>query len=84
MELYRVLAACSIPYLDTWGDYQVANLDFLAFRYLRASQGFESVCEGKRTGPFQDQACGMADLARELHRIQAEGEPYGAAAYYTP
>ncbi|MBU8871889.1 MAG: hypothetical protein KOO60_13565 [Gemmatimonadales bacterium] len=83
-EIYQILAGCSIPFLDTWGVYQVANLDFLSARYQRASQGFASVCERKRTGSFQDQACVMAQLALEISRIQERGEPYGAKAFYTP
>jgi len=83
-ELYEILSRCSIASLAGWGQYQVANLDFLAARYLSAANGFTAVCRGKRMGSWQDHACSMVDIAEELERIRSEGEPYGAAAFYTP
>jgi hypothetical protein len=82
--LYQALAECSIPTLNSWGQYQTANMAFLNSQYLLASQGFETVCKGKRAGSFQDHACAMVDLAVELQRIQSEGKPYGTAAFFTP
>jgi hypothetical protein len=82
--LYDILAHSSLPELSTWGRYQTANLDFLNGRYLRASEGFRRVCESRRIGSYQDQACEMATLAQEIERIKSEGEPYGAGSFYTP
>lgn len=81
-DLYQVLAGSELTELTNWGVNQLANLDFLDGNYLRASQGFESVCQAKRTGSFQDNACEMARMTREIQRIQIEGKPYGTAAYY--
>lgn len=82
--MYQALAACTIPSLNSWGTYQSANMAFLNSEYLVASQGFENVCKGKRSGSFQDHACAMATLSIELQRIQSEGKPYGSAAFYNP
>ena len=81
-DLYRSLIDSRIDELRIWSRYQVANIDFLAGRYLRASQGFKDVCDATRLGSWQDQACDMADVAGELERIRAEGEAYGAAVFY--
>lgn len=81
-DLYRALANSQIDELRIWGQYQMANIDFLAGRYLKASQGFKNVCDATRLGSWQDQACAMADVAGELERIRAEGEAYGAAVFY--
>ena len=81
-DLYRSLVDSQIDELRVWGRYQVANIDFLAGRYLRASQGFKEVCDATRLGSWQDQACAMADVAGEMERIRAEGEAYGAAVFY--
>ncbi len=83
-ELYEVLAASSLPQLASWGGYQVANLDLLDGRYLRASEGFKRVCEAKRQGSWQDQACAMTDLATQIDKLKSEGETYGASAFYRP
>lgn len=81
-DLYGALAGSQIVELTNWGVQQTANLDFLDGRYLRASEGFQRVCDAKRTGSYQDHACEMARLTRELERIYSEGKPYGTAAYY--
>ncbi len=83
-SLYEVLANSQVPELSTWGSYQVANLDLLSGRYLRASEGFKRVCESKRLGSWQDQACEMAKVASEIERIKSKGEPYGAGSFYNP
>ncbi len=83
-QLYEILAHSPLPDLCTWGRYQVANIDFLHGRYLRASEGFNRVCEAERKGSWQDQACAMAEVAKEIERIKSEGEPYGAGSFYTP
>lgn len=83
-DLYRTLSSSRVQSLKMWGKYQTAGLDFLASRYLRAGNGFQEVCEGPRFGSWQDQACAMLEIARELERIKAEGEPYGVANYYRP
>jgi len=84
MALYKLLVNSELPELSTWGRFQIANMDFLAGRYLRASEGFNRVCEAKRLGSWQDQACEMATVAKEIERIKSEGEPYGAGTFYTP
>lgn len=84
LSLYKILENSILPELSTWGRYQVAGLDFLSGRYLRASEGFRRVCESKRLGSWQDQACEMANVAKEIERIKSEGEPYGAGSFYTP
>lgn len=81
-ELYGHLAHSSQGALAAWGNYQTAGLDMAAGRYRRAVTGFEAVCEGTRYGIWQDQACALRDLATEMERIRAEGEPYGTAAFY--
>ena len=83
-ELYEVLASSSLPALASWGGYQVANLDLLEGRYLRASEGFKRICEAKRHGSWQDHACAMTDLSAEIERLKSEGEPYGVSAFYRP
>ncbi len=82
--LYDVLENSKSPKLATWGRYQIANLDFLNGLYLRASEGFKRICDGKRQGSWQDHACEMAKVATEIERIKSEGEPYGAGSFYTP
>lgn len=82
--LYEVLSNSKLPELNTWGTYQVANLDFLSGLYLRASEGFKRICDTKRLGSYQDQACEMATVASEIERIKSEGEPYGAGSFYNP
>ncbi len=84
LPLYKLLENSVVPELSTWGRYQIANLDFLSGRYLRASEGFKRVCEAKRIGSWQDQSCEMAKVAKEIERIKSEGEPYGAGSFYTP
>ncbi len=81
-DLYRTLSGSRVLELKLWGKYQLAGLAFIDNNYLRAGNGFEEVCAGTRFGTWQDQACAMADIARELERIKAEGEPYGVANYY--
>ncbi len=83
-SLYNLLKNSALPELSTWGRYQIANMDFLAGRYLRASEGFKRVCDAKRLGTWQDQACEMTLIASEIERIKSEGEPYGAGSFYTP
>jgi len=84
MSLYKLLVNSKLPELSTWGRFQIANMDFLAGRYLRASEGFKRVCDAKRMGSWQDQACEMVNVAKEIERIKSEGEPYGAGSFYTP
>ena len=81
-KLYRHLGASSRRDLAMWGRYQTAGLDMAAGRYRPAMNGFVTVCEGRRYGTWQDQACALRDLAREMERIRSEGEPYGIAAFY--
>ncbi len=81
-DLYRTLSSSRVQELKMWGKYQIAGLDFIESNYLRAGNGFQEVCEGKRYGSWQEQACAMMDIAMELERIKAEGEPYGVANYY--
>lgn len=81
-DLYEALSGSNITEMANWGLHQTANLDFLDGRYLRSSEGFQRVCDAKRTGSYQDHACEMARMTRELERIYAEGKPYGTAAYY--
>ncbi|MCB1183251.1 hypothetical protein KDM41_07445 [bacterium] len=82
--LYRALADCAVGRLRMWGKNQLAGLDFIEHRYLSAGAGFEEVCEGTRFGAWQDQACAMVEIAREMERIKGEGEPYGVAQFYRP
>jgi len=82
--LYEVLAKSESPALSTWGRYQIANLDFLNGRYLRASEGFKRVCDAKRQGSWQDQACEMTKVASEIERNKSKGEPYGSGSFYNP
>ena len=84
MELYKLLVNSPLPELSTWGRFQIANMDFLAGRYLRASEGFQRVCDAQRLGSWQDQSCEMVKVAKEIERIKSEGEPYGAGSFYTP
>ena len=83
-SLYRILKNSPLPELSTWARYQIANMDFLEGRYLRASEGYKRVCDAKRLGSWQDQACEMTLIASEIERIKSEGEPYGAGSFYTP
>jgi len=83
-ELYKTLKSSRVMKLKTWAVYQLAGLDFIESRYLRAGGGFQEVCETTRYGSWQDQACAMKDIAVELERIKSEGEPYGVANYYRP
>lgn len=83
-DLYRILAASAIPELKVWGACQLAGLDFLAGRFLEAAQGYTQACEADRLGAWQDQACAMAVVAKELQRIRTEGEPYGTAQFFAP
>ena len=83
-ELYRHLASSSLEKLAMWGRYQVAGIDLANARYRAAVTGFTAVCEGTRFGSWQDMACDLRELAREMERIRAEGEPYGTAAFYRP
>lgn len=82
--LYKILEKSKVPELSTWGRFQIANMDLLAGRYLRASEGFKRVCESTRLGSWQDQACEMVNVAKEIERIKSEGEPYGTGSFYTP
>ena len=83
-DLYRILAASAVTELQVWGAYQLAGLDFLGGRFLESAQGYTHVCEAERLGAWQDQACAMADVAKELQRIRTEGEPYGTAQFFAP
>ena len=83
-RLYRAVADCAVGRLRMWGKNQLAGLDFIEHRYLSAGAGFEEVCEGTRFGAWQDQACAMVEIAREMERIKGEGEPYGVAQFYRP
>ncbi len=82
--LYEVLRESSLDELRIWSLYQVANLDFLATDFGKAANGYDLVCSAHRLGTWQDQACEMATMARELERIKNEGEAYGAAQFYQP
>ena len=81
-DLYRTLSSSRMLELKLWGKYQLAGLAFIDNNYLGAGKGFTEVCEGTRLGAWQDHACAMVEIARELERIKAEGEPYGVANYY--
>lgn len=80
--LYNTLKDSSLDLVRTWSVYQLANIDFLASRFDKAANGFDETCEARRLGTWQDQACSMATIAREIARIQTEGEPYGTAQFY--
>ena len=80
--LYRLLQGSSLPGLQLWGTYQVAGLDLASARYTEAVAGYESVCEATRLATWQDQACALREVARELERIRGEGEQYGTAAFF--
>ncbi|MBE0565567.1 MAG: hypothetical protein IH621_06420 [Krumholzibacteria bacterium] len=80
--LYRLLAGSSLPRLQLWGVYQIAGLDLASAHYGAAAAAYESICAGPRLGSWQDQACALKDVARELERIRAEGESYGTAAFF--
>lgn len=80
--LYRLLAGSSLPRLQLWAVYQIAGLDLAAARYAEAAAAYESLCAGPRLGTWQDQACALKDVARQLERIRAEGESYGTAAFF--
>ncbi len=83
-DLYEIIADSSLEQLGLWATFRMAGLDFLDCRYLKASHGFKSVCDGKRFGSWQDHACEMAGIAQEIHRIRKKGEPYGTDAFFTP
>jgi hypothetical protein len=83
-DLYGVLAGCELVSLRLRGEYQLAQLDLIDARYARAAERLARLCEARENGPWSDHACELARLARELNRIQTEGEPYGAAAFYRP
>lgn len=80
--LYRLLQGSALPALQLWGTYQVAGLDLASARYTEAAAGYESVCTATRLGSWQDQACALREIARELERIRGEGEQYGTAAFF--
>ena len=82
--LYEVLAGSELGKLKSWAHYQLANLDFLQHRYEQAANSFGLACEAPRQGAWQDHACRMADLARELQTIRKQGEPYGTDQFYQP
>ena len=73
-----------IDLLRTWSTYQLANLDFLFHQYSKAANGFDLVCEARRLGTWQDQACALATISRRMETIRSEGEPYGTAQFYKP
>lgn len=81
---YEILNKSSLPLLANWGGYQVANMDLLSGRYLRAGEGFKRICESQRQGSWQDHACEMVTIATEIERLKSEGESYGAHAFYGP
>jgi hypothetical protein len=80
--LYDVLAGSSLETLTSWSNYQLANLNFLKYSFEQAANSFSLACEAPRQGAWQDHACRMAQLARELERIQKQGEPYGTNHFY--
>jgi hypothetical protein len=80
--LYQILAQCTVPYLQLWGLFQLAHLDFLAGQYQRAQSNFDRVCDHQNAARWQQAACDMARLANTMRQIKAEGEPYGASAFY--
>lgn len=83
-DLYGVLAASQLEEVSLWGAYQLAGTDLMSADFTAAVSGYRRVCEGKRYGTWQDHACANAALAENLERLRAEGEPYGAAAFYGP
>jgi len=83
-SLYEVLLLSSLDNLQLWARYQLGNLAFLEADYKTASGAYGVVCEAKRMGSWQDNACEMATLATELNRIKKQGEPYGTASFYNP
>jgi len=83
-EFYTVIKRSEIGRLRSWGEFQLANIDFLNGRYASANAGFSKVSDGKRYGSWQDSAREMVDIATELERIRKEGEPYGTASFFSP
>jgi hypothetical protein len=81
-ELYRLLAKSDLESLRTWGDFQLASLNFLNANYLSAYLGFQRVCESQAAVLWQQHACELANLAERMNEIKSEGTPYGAAVYY--
>jgi len=81
-DLYRLLAKSDLESLRTWGEFQLASLNFLNANYLSAYLGFQRVCESQAAVIWQRHACELANLAERMHEIKSEGSPYGAAVYY--
>ncbi len=81
-NLYDTLSGSRVMELKMWGTYQIAGMEFIDNHFLKAGNGFQDVCDGTRFGSWQEQACAMVVIAKELERIKAEGEPYGVANYY--
>ena len=81
-DLYSLLSISDRSGLRLWGEYQLANLDFLDTDYRRAARTYEQICNAPEVGRWQAQACAMAEVARKMNQIKVEGEPYGTAAYY--
>jgi len=83
-QLYGQLVACELPTVRAWAEYQLANLNFLAAEYTLAWSAYSRLCEDDNIPAWQERACEMADLADQLKRLQAEGKPYGTAAFFRP
>jgi len=81
-RLYKSLASCGVLELKMWGKYQVAGLELIENNFLRAGNGFQQVCEGTRFGAWQDEACALVEITRNLQVIKEKGERYGVANYY--
>ena len=81
-DLYSLLSLSDRSGVRLWGEYQLANIDFLYADYRRAAATYEQLCSAPDAGRWQAQACAMAVVARKLNQIKVEGEPYGTAAYY--
>lgn len=81
-DLYSLLSISDRPGLRLWGEYQLANIDFLDTDYRRAATTYEQLCDAPEVGRWQAQACAMAEVARQMNRIKVEGGPYGTATYY--
>ncbi len=82
--LYQALSGSTLIRVQAWAHYQLANLAFLEHGFETAANSFGLACDAPRQGSWQDQACSMAELARELQRIKTQGEPYGTDQFYQP
>jgi hypothetical protein len=83
-ELYGVLERSELAAVRRRAAFQLGCLDLIDARYDRAATRFTRLCESRSAASWSAQACDLAAMARELNRILAEGEAYGAAALYRP